>query len=72
MRITDYESTRSLTDVGLSLTRDEAEELFIYLHKLLDKGEVRKAFLTECDGCGIGRELTVTVEPDHRHFHLSA
>lgn len=72
MRITDYESTKSLTDVGLELTRDEAEELYIYLHKMLDKSELRKAYLTECQGCAIERELTVTIESDRRSIMLSA
>jgi hypothetical protein len=72
MRITDYESTKSLTDVGLVLTRDEAEELFIYLHKMLDKSQVRNAFLTEYSGCEIERELSVTIEQDHRVVQLSA
>lgn len=71
MRITDYESTKNLTDVGLTLTRDEAEELYIYLHKMLDKAEVRKAYLTECNGGGIERELTVTIE-QNRRVQLSA
>ena len=72
MRITDYESTRSLTDVGLALTRDEAEELFIYLHKMLDKGEIRRAFLTEYRGGGIERELAVTIENEYGRAKLSA
>ncbi len=63
MRITDYESTKSLTDVGLVLTKGEAEELYIYLHKMLDRAELRKAFLTELDNMGISRELTVSIEP---------
>lgn len=62
MRITDYESARNLTDVGLVLTRDEAEELYIYLHKMLGRSELRKAFLTELSGSGIERELTVTID----------
>jgi hypothetical protein len=72
MRIMDYESTKSLTDVGLVLTRDEAEELFIYLHRMLDKNQVRKAFLTEYHGCSIERELSVTIEQDHQTVQLSA
>jgi hypothetical protein len=72
MRITDYESTKNLTDVGLVLTRDEAEELFIYLHKMLDKSELRKAHLTQYHGWGIERELTVSIETDRRHVQLSA
>ena len=72
MRITDYESTKSLTDVGLVLTREEAEELAIYLHKMLDKAELRKAYLTQCTGCAIERELSVTIEHDCSHIKLSA
>lgn len=72
MRITDYESTKNLTDVGIVLTRDEAEELYITLHKMLDLPEVRQAFLTEYQGCGIERELSVTIEREPRLVQLSA
>ena len=72
MRITDYESTKNRTDVVLVLTRDEAEELYIYLHKMLDRKELRKAYLTECNGCGIQRELSVTIETAAKTVQLSA
>lgn len=72
MRITDYESAKNLSDVGLVLTRDEAEELFIYLHKMLDKGQINKAYLTELAGCGIQRELSVSIEQKRSHVQLSA
>lgn len=72
MRIMDYESTKNLTDVGLVLTKDEAEELYLYLHKMLDKSQLRKAHLTELRGSGIERELTVTIEQGCRPVQLSA
>ena len=72
MRITDYESRKNLTDVGLSLTPDEAEELYIYLRKMLGNSELRKAYLTELNGCGIGRELSVTIERDRHRLPMSA
>lgn len=72
MRITDYESTKNLTDVGLVLTRDEAEELCSYLHKMLSRAEVRSAYLTELRGCGIERELSVSIEQNNRQIQLSA
>jgi hypothetical protein len=72
MRITDYESTRNLTDVGLVLTRDEAEELYIYLHKMLVKSELRQAYLTQVEGASIERELSVTIEKDLHSMQLSA
>ncbi len=72
MRITDYESRKNLTDVGLSLTRDEAEELYIYLHKMLDKSEIHRAYLTEYYGWGIERELSVSIERDRNALRMSA
>ena len=72
MRITDYESTKNLTDVGLVLTREEAEELCIYLHKMLNRAEVRNAYLTELRGCGIERELSVSIEQKGQQVQLSA
>jgi hypothetical protein len=72
MRITDYESTKNLTDVGLVLTRDEAEALYSYLHRMLDNRQVKQAYITEYEGCGIERELSVTIEQEHPHIQLSA
>ena len=72
MRITDYESTKSLTDVGIVLTKDEAEELYITLHKMLDRPELRQAYLTEYRGCGIERELSVTIDREAKLFQMTA
>ena len=72
MRITDYESTKNLRDVGLVLTRDEAEELSIYLHRMLERSELRNTYLTECRGGGIERELSITIEQNRGPVQLSA
>lgn len=72
MRITDYERARNLNDVGLTLTREEAEELYIYLHRMLDRAGPRMAYLSEAEGCGIERELTVSIETGPRALQLSA
>lgn len=72
MRITDYESTRNLNDVGLVLTPDEAEELYIYLHKMLGQRDLTKAYLTEIGGAGIERELSVTIERPASRLQLIA
>lgn len=62
MRITDYESARVLNDVAIELTRDEAEELSIYLSRILALRDPKTAFLTETDGRGIARELSITID----------
>ncbi|HTQ08775.1 MAG TPA: hypothetical protein VMI31_01765 [Fimbriimonadaceae bacterium] len=56
----------------LSLTRDEAEELYIYLHKMLSVSELHRAYLTELSGCAIARELAVSIERDRPVLSLSA
>jgi hypothetical protein len=72
MRITDYESSKNLSDVELVLTPDEAEELYLYLQKMLNKAGVSKAFLTQYAGTTIDRELTVSIEAEERELSLIA
>ena len=62
MRIWDYESGRNLVDVGLELTRGEADELATYLRRMLDREDLVKVHLTDlCKGL-LARELTVHLE----------
>ncbi len=63
MRITDYATRQSLNDVCLSLTTEEARELIAYLNRLISTPELGVAHLSEVQGHGISRELTVRVEP---------
>lgn len=74
MRITDYENAKNLSDVELVLTTEEAEELYLYLQKMLHREGVSKAFLTEYAGTKIDRELTVSIEAPTciRELSLSA
>ena len=62
MRITDYEQGKNLSDVCISLTRDEAEELCAYLKRLLSCPEVGRAYLSEIVGSRLERELTVALD----------
>ncbi len=61
MKITDFESGRSLNDVCLILTREEAEELCGYLSRLTAQPEVRHVHLTELQGASVQRELAVAL-----------
>ena len=62
MRITDFESGRSLNDVCLTLTRDEAEELCQYLSRLTsNRPDLRHVHLTEIRGSTVERELAVAL-----------
>jgi len=62
MRIWDYEAGRSLVDVGLELTRGEAEELAVYLRRMLEREDLEKVHVTDlCRGL-LARELTVSLE----------
>ncbi len=47
MRITDYEHAGTLKDIAISLTRDEAEELSLYLHALLRRPSLDSVHLSE-------------------------
>lgn len=63
MRITDFESGKSLNDVCLTLTREEAEELCQYLSRLTTTGrtDLRHIHLTELKGASVHRELAVAL-----------
>lgn len=61
MRITDYESARSLRDVSIALTRNEAEELANVLQRLLSQPDLGKVHLSEVQATHLERELTIAV-----------
>lgn len=62
MRITDYERGHSLRDICISLTLDEAEELSIYLKKLLRNPQINRAYLSEIKGAHLEKEITIAVD----------
>lgn len=64
MDIRDYESGRSLNDVDIVLTRDEAEELSAYLGRLLTNPGLKSVQLTRLEGMTIASELSVTLNQD--------
>lgn len=61
MRITDFERGRSLSDVAITLTADEATELAAYLNRLIKHREVSTAHLSEVSGMKLERELTIAI-----------
>lgn len=58
MRITDYESQRSLSDVGITLTPEEVDELCATLNRLKGCPDIRQIHLSEIVGNRLERELT--------------
>lgn len=62
MKILDYETGRSLSDVGLQLTKDEAREMRDYLTRLLEEPSVSHAYLTEVSSNGIEKELAIAID----------
>lgn len=65
MRITDYATSKTLNDVSLTLTVEEAEELASYLERLLQHTELDRAYLSEFQGPVLARELTVQLDRTH-------
>ena len=61
MKITDFETGRSLNDVCLTLTREEAEELCGYLSRLTDRPDLGHVHLMEIQGSRVQRELAVAL-----------
>jgi len=62
MRIMEYETNRSLTDIGVILTIDEAEELCAYLQQMKARPSVYRVHLSEIVGNQLRREITVTLD----------
>ena len=62
MIITDYERSVSLRDVAISLTRDEAEELSLYLKALLTRPEANAVYLSEVRGGAIQKDLRFSID----------
>ena len=61
MRITDFETGRSLSDVCLTLTQEEAEELSGYLARLTARDDLGHVHLMELQGATVRRELAVSL-----------
>lgn len=61
MRITDFETGRSLNDVCLTLSREEAEELSGYLSRLTAREDLGHVHLMELQGASVRRELAVAL-----------
>lgn len=57
MRITDYEHSGTLKDVAISLSRDEAEELSLYLNVLLRRPGVHSVHLSEIQRGRIEKDI---------------
>ncbi len=62
MRIMDYENNRSLNDIGVTLTADEADELCAYLQTMRQRPSVNRVFLSEIVGHHLEREITITLD----------
>lgn len=63
MRITDYEKSTSLRDVLISLTKDEAEELSVYLNALLRRPQVKGVHLSEFTNGRLERDIRFEIAP---------
>ena len=64
MRIMDYETNKSLNDVAVYLTKDEAAELVDYLQRLVAVPEIHTVHLSEIHRDRLERELTVAIDPE--------
>jgi len=62
MRIMDYETNRSLNDIGVILTVDEADELCAYLQTMRQRPSVSHIHLSEIVGNRLEREITVSLD----------
>lgn len=61
MRIMDYETRREISDVAVTLTVDEIDELMVTLRRLKSVDGLRHVHLSEVGGNRLERELTVVL-----------
>jgi hypothetical protein len=62
MRIFDYERQRDLTDIAISLSRDEAADLLATLERLVKQPSLSKVFLSQITGNVIEREIAIALD----------
>lgn len=65
MRIFDYEGQRDLTDVAISLSRDEAMDLLTTLERLVKQPSLSKVYLSQINGNVIEREIAIALDQQH-------
>ena len=61
MRIFDYEHTKTLNDVSISLDRDEVDDLILNLQRLAARPDLRKVYLSDIESGRLERELAITL-----------
>lgn len=62
MRIFDYEGQKDLTDVAISLSRDEAADLLMTLERLVNQPDLSKVYLSQIEGNVIEREIAIALD----------
>ena len=62
MKIIDYETNKTLNDVALTLSAEEALTLIAYLQRLVDVPQIQKIYLSDIVRNQLQRELTVALE----------
>lgn len=61
MKIQDYESGRQLKDVNIELTVGEAQELLVYLRRMLERDDLAAIHITDLSDGVIERELSLSL-----------
>ena len=62
MRIFDYEGQKDLSDVAISLSRDEAADLLMTLQRLVNQPDLSKIYLSQIKGNVIEREIAIALD----------
>jgi len=71
MKIVDYETSKTLNDVGIVLSREEAEDLILYLRKLTATSGVDKVYISDFQAGRLERELTLAIDSHHPCAHVA-
>ncbi len=66
MKIVDYETNKTLNDVAVFLSKDEASELMDFLKRLVDQPQINQVYLSEIVRNRLERELTIAIDTPAR------
>ncbi len=62
MKIVDYATSKTLNDVGIVLSREEAEDLIMYLRKLTEPAGIDRIYLSDFEAGRLEREISLALE----------
>lgn len=71
MLIQDFETGKDIKDVNIVFSREEAEEMVVFLSRLLTRPDIKRVYISEVVGYHLEREITVSLQ-EHQAIRAKA